>query len=76
MQSYSRIMRAPDCFEGVIAVANASRANKIKTDLEPSYPAAIMPRKREAGDDPKLEGIGLGGGVCVPVRRGAACHRE
>ncbi len=30
----------------VDAIANAIRANKIKTDLEPSYPAAIMPRKR------------------------------
>ena len=27
------------------AIANAIRANKIKTDLEPSYPAAIMPPK-------------------------------
>ena len=29
----------------VDAIANAIRANKIKTDLEPSYPAAIMPPK-------------------------------
>ena len=61
----------------VDAVANAIRANKNQDG-----PGTILsrrdyaPENGEAGDDSKLEGIGLAGGVCVPVRRGAAGQRE
>ena len=33
-------------------------------------PVQSCVENREAGDDPKLEGIGLAGGFCAPVRRG------